>query len=153
MTAHPRDPGISTVRRLNRINRLPAELLFTVKQPIGNPQRGAAAQEICSELQDHGALTASFSDRDAIEGLARARAASAAKEVRIGNPCGETIRSFGNAFFASVAPKLAAPCSLNSDNSAFKGRRFSSGYITSTILLTLDSGLHFTHSPAKYELL
>ena len=65
------DAWISTVRRLNRINRLPTELLFTVKQPTGNKQREAAAQEICSELQNHGALTVPFSDHDAIERFAR----------------------------------------------------------------------------------
>ena len=65
------DAWISTVRRLNGINRLLKELLFTVKHPAGNKQREAAAQEICRELQKNGTQTVPFSDHDAIQRFAR----------------------------------------------------------------------------------
>jgi hypothetical protein len=60
------DAWISTVRRLRQINRLPPELLFTVKEPKGNLKRIVAAKEICKELQDLETVTIPFGDRDKI---------------------------------------------------------------------------------------
>jgi len=65
------DAWISTVRRLDRIKCLPKEFLFTVKQPVANKQHEAAAQEICTELENYGAMTVRFADREAIERFAR----------------------------------------------------------------------------------
>ena len=65
------DAWISTVRRLGRINCLPKEFLFAVKQPAGNKQHEAAAQEICTELENCGTKTVRFADREAIERFAR----------------------------------------------------------------------------------
>jgi hypothetical protein len=65
------DAWISTVRRLGRIKCLPKEFLFTVKQPAGNRQHEAAAQEICTELENCGTKTVRFADREAIERFAR----------------------------------------------------------------------------------
>lgn len=60
------DFWISSLKRLQRINRLPKEMLFTVKAPKANPERIAAAEEICKELQNFGAATVPFAETNRI---------------------------------------------------------------------------------------
>jgi hypothetical protein len=65
------DAWIASVRRLRQINRLPKEMLFTVKEPKGNQRSAKAAAEICKELNAHDALTLPFSDTRQILDFAR----------------------------------------------------------------------------------
>jgi hypothetical protein len=65
------DAWLSTVRRLKQINRLPKELLFTIKPPKNGPKKIAAAQEICRELEALDAITVTFGDTNRLRELAR----------------------------------------------------------------------------------
>lgn len=60
------DAWISTVRRLRQINRLPKELLFTVKVPTDGQKCETAAHEICRELEALETITIPFADRNRI---------------------------------------------------------------------------------------
>lgn len=65
------DAWISTVRRLRRIEKLPRELLFTIKPPTGNRKLQNAAEEVSQELERSETLTVPFADTDAILRFAR----------------------------------------------------------------------------------
>jgi hypothetical protein len=65
------DAWISTVRRLRQINKLPDQLLFTVKEPRGSGKKLTAAQEIRQELEAFDTVTIPFADRDGILSFAR----------------------------------------------------------------------------------
>ncbi len=65
------DAWISTVRRLQQINRLPKEFLFAVRFPGANAKGQAAAEDICSELEKLGTQTVPFADTEAIRRFAQ----------------------------------------------------------------------------------
>jgi hypothetical protein len=65
------DFWISSLRRLQMVNRLPNEMLFTVKAPKANAKRIAAAEEICKELKNFDAVTVPFAERNRILDFAR----------------------------------------------------------------------------------
>lgn len=65
------DLWISIVKRLRMVNRLPREMLFTVKPPKANAKRIAAADEICQELQNLDTVTVPFVERNRILDFAR----------------------------------------------------------------------------------
>jgi hypothetical protein len=65
------DAWISTVKRLRHINRLPKQLLFTVKTPKASSKKVAAADEICRELRDLDTLAIPFADTHRILEFAR----------------------------------------------------------------------------------
>lgn len=60
------DAWISTVRRLQHLNRLPKYFLFTVKAPSAGLKREAAADEICQELQKLQTVTIPFAETNRI---------------------------------------------------------------------------------------
>lgn len=64
------DSWVSSVRRLQQINRLPKDFLFAVRYPAGKTKGQAAAQEVCSELQKLGTVTVPFADTEAIRRFA-----------------------------------------------------------------------------------
>jgi hypothetical protein len=65
------DFWLSSVRRLRNANKLPGEMLFTVKAPKANPKRIAAAEEICKELHALNTVTVPFGERIRILDFAR----------------------------------------------------------------------------------
>jgi hypothetical protein len=65
------DAWISTVRRLQQINRLPKEFLFAVRFPGANTKGQSAAEDICNELQKLGTQTVPFADTEAIHRFAQ----------------------------------------------------------------------------------
>lgn len=65
------DAWISAVKRLRHINRLPKELLFSVKAPKGNAKKMAAADEICRELISLDTLTIPFADTNRLLDFAK----------------------------------------------------------------------------------
>lgn len=65
------DSWVSSVRRLQQINRLPKEFLFAVRYPTGKTKGQAAALEVCNELQKLGALTVPFADTESIRRFAQ----------------------------------------------------------------------------------
>lgn len=61
------DDWLARVRRLERMDTLPQQLLFAVKQPTAGTLEHQAAQEICQELSKlRGVTTLNFEDRDLI---------------------------------------------------------------------------------------
>jgi hypothetical protein len=65
------DAWIACVRRLKKMDRLPKEILFTVKAPKTGSRRVGVADEICRELENQGAFTLPYSDTNRILGFAR----------------------------------------------------------------------------------
>jgi len=65
------DAWISTVQRLRRINRLPKEMLFTVKTPKGRGKKTDAAEEICKDLRNLDTQTVPFAETNRILDFAR----------------------------------------------------------------------------------
>jgi hypothetical protein len=65
------DAWISTVKPLRQINRMPEEVLFAVKRPIGSIKKERAADEICKELTNLETTTIPFADTDGILQFAR----------------------------------------------------------------------------------
>lgn len=65
------DAWISTVRRLQRINRLPRDLVFTIKPPKTGAKKVQAAEEVQRELEALDTRTVLFADTMRILELAR----------------------------------------------------------------------------------
>lgn len=66
------DAWVSTVRRLRQMDRLPMEMLFTVKVPSSGEKCEIAAKEICRELETQDTLVVPFAETDRILQFARA---------------------------------------------------------------------------------
>jgi hypothetical protein len=65
------DAWVACVHRLKKMNRLPREMLFTVKSPKAGSRRVGIAEEICRELEHQGAITIQYSDTNRILEFAR----------------------------------------------------------------------------------
>jgi hypothetical protein len=65
------DAWISSVKRLQNINRMPKELLFTIKEPKANQRCMAAAADIRQELEALDTLTIPFGETNRILEFAR----------------------------------------------------------------------------------
>lgn len=65
------DAWLSVVRRLRQIDRMPRQMLFTVKPPRAGQKKIQAAKEICAEFENMGTLTVPFGESNRILEFAR----------------------------------------------------------------------------------